>query len=181
MSLDGILMGTVVRRVLVAAGMMASAIAPVGISAQDSKTRAPAAVERDSATRLAPVTVRKKQVRPSRDALSREEIARKPAANLYDVVMTLRSNWMRGPATVRSSIGLSGGGGMMAAPIPGTVVYVDGRALGPLTTLRTIPAEDAEKLCYYSLNKAQSRFGLRVQAPVLEVFSRGSTMGNDAC
>ena len=66
-------------------------------------------------------------------------------------------------------------------PIPGTIAYVDGRALGPLTTLRTIPAENAEKICYYSLNKAQSRFGLGVQAPVVEVFTRSSPMAEDAC
>lgn len=167
------------RRVLVVAGMMGSTLMVAG--AQELPARAPAAVKQDSATPLTPVTVLAKRTRSNRDALSREELAAKPAANLYDVVMTLRSNWMRGPATVRSSIGLSGGGGVMAGPIPGTVVYVDGRALGPLTTLRTIPAENAEKLCYYSLNKAQSRFGLRVQAPVLEVFSRSSTMADDAC
>lgn len=139
-----------------------------------------AAVEQDSATPLAPVTVRAKKVRPNRDALSREELAAKPAANLYDVVMSLRSNWMRGPATVRSTVALSSSG-VTAGPIPGTIAYVDGRALGPLTALRAIPAENAEKICYYSLNKAQSRFGLGVQAPVVEVFTRSSPMAEDAC
>ena len=118
-----------------------------------------------------------------------------PAANLYDVVMSLRSQWMRGPATRRSTVGATvsaGGGGfggdpeaassaVTAGAVPGTVVYLDGRALGPLTALRTIPAENAEKICYYSLNRAQGKFGLSVQAPVVEVITRSSPMAREAC
>ena len=156
--------------------------APVPSVAFTQESRPPIAVaQQDSATSLKPVRVRSRSPRPNRDALTRRELAAKPAANLYDVVMALRSNWMRGPATVRSTLGLSSGGAVTAGAIPGTLVYVDGRALGPLTALRTIPAEAAEKLCYHSLNKAQARFGLGVQAPVLEVFSRSSNVGDDVC
>lgn len=173
--------GGVARCVLVAVGMIASVFAPSGTGAQELESRPPAAVKPDSATRLKPVRVRSRNLRPNRDALTRWELAAKPAANLYDVVMSLRPNWMRGPATVRSTVGLSSSGAVTAGALPGTLVYVDGRALGPLTTLRTIPAEAAEKLCYHSLNKAQARFGLGVQAPVLEVFSRSSNVGDDVC
>lgn len=162
---------------VVIAGVMVFASAPAVAPAQEAGQ----GVRQEPARTLPPVALQERKARLNRESLSRNELAAKPAANLYDVVMALRSHWMRGPATVRSSIGLSGGGGVMAGPIPGTIVYVDGLALGPLTTLRTIPAESAEKLCYYSLNKAQGRFGLRVQAPVVEVFTRESARGDDAC
>ena len=182
------------RSVLVVAGFLACASLPMVAGAQEQAPPSTAAKE-DSATALAPVTVSAKKARPNRDALSREELAAKPAANLYDVVMSLRSQWMRGPATRRSTVGATvsaGGGGfggdpeaassaVTAGAVPGTVVYLDGRALGPLTALRTIPAENAEKICYYSLNRAQGKFGLSVQAPVVEVITRSSPMAREAC
>lgn len=182
------------RNVLVVAGLMACASLPMVAGAQE---QAPArtAVKQDSATPLVPVTVSAKKTRPNRDALSRDELAAKPAANLYDVVMSLRSQWMRGPATRRSTVGATtraGGGGfggdpeaasssVTAGAVPGTVVYLDGRALGPLTALRTIPAETAERICYYSLNRAQGKFGLSVQAPVVEVITRSSPSAGEGC
>lgn len=165
----------------VVAGVAACAFVPGVATAQEPAPPVSVTVRQDSAAPLAPVTVRAKKARPSRDVLTREELAAKPAANLFDLVMTLRSQWMRGPATVRSTVGLTGSGRVTAGPIPGTIVYVDGRALGPLTTLRTIPAEDAERLCYYPLNKAQARFGLGVQAPALEVITRSTARADDAC
>ena len=184
------------RRSIVAC-VIACGSVPIVASAQGQTVPVapPAAVAQDSAIPLAPVTVAAKKARPNRDALSREELAAKPAANLYDVVMSLRSQWMRGPAARRSTVGVTsraGGGGfggdpeaassgVTAGAVPGTVVYLDGRALGPLTALRTIPAENADRLCYYSLNRAQGKFGLSVEAPVLEVITRSSPMANDAC
>ena len=70
---------------------------------------------------------------------------------------------------------------VVAGALAGTVVYLDGRELGPLTLLRTMPAETAEKMCYYNMNQAQSRYGMGVITPVVAVFSRGSRMAEDAC
>jgi hypothetical protein len=148
---------------------------------------------------LAPVTVRAKRARPKREALTREEISLKPTATLFDVVMTQRAQWMRGPATARSTSGVVSNGtcgapvtfgntaddkpctGVAAGALAGTVVFLDGRELGPLTLLRTMPAETAEKMCYYNMNQAQSRYGMGVITPVVAVFSRGSRMAEDAC
>lgn len=151
---------------------------------------------------LAPVTVRARKPRENRDRLTREELALKPSATLFDIVMTQRSQWMRGPATARSTSGVAASSSSRpcGAPVPfgqtaedkpctvvaagtlaGTVVYLDGRELGPLTLLRTLPVETAEKLCYYAMNQAQGRFGMAVNTPVVAVFSRGSPMAEDAC
>ena len=169
------------------------------IAFAQEQTAPVAAADSQPAQPLAPVTVRAKKSRPNRDALTREELAVKPSATLFDVVMSQRSQWMRGPASARSSLGVTsrsgggGGGGLMSVPddspstgvsagaLPGTVVYLDGRNIGPLTLLRTMPVETAEKLCYYTMNQAQGRYGMAVNTPVVAVFSRGSRMAEDAC
>jgi hypothetical protein len=86
----------------------------------------------------------------------------------------------------------SGGGFMQepdAAPRTGvgaggtstTQVYVDGRRFGAITSLRSMPAETVEKVCYFPVNRAQNRFGLQVETPVIEVFTRNSSYAQTAC
>lgn len=182
---------------LLVAGIIVCVAAPSAVLAQEQT--APVATA-DSVQALAPVTVRAKKARPKREALTREELSLKPSATLFDVVMTQRAQWMRGPATPRSTSGVMasrpcGGGevafgqtaddkpctGVVAGALAGTLVFLDGRELGPLTLLRTMPAETAEKMCYYTMNQAQSRYGMGVITPVVAVFSRGSRMAEEAC
>lgn len=126
-----------------------------------------------------------------RDVISRGELAAKPSSNLYDAVSSLRSHWLRGSAIARSSVSIGamdsaagvGGAGprTVVSGTAGIEVYVDGRRLGLAESLRSMAAESAEKLCYFSLNRAQNRFGLSVQAPVIEVFTRGSSYSQGSC
>lgn len=169
--------------------------------AQDPATPV-ATTDSQSVQPLAPVTVRGKRARVNRDRLTREELALKPTATLFDIVMTQRAQWMRGPATPRAAAGVmpSGFSRPCGAPVPfgqtaedkpctsvvagtlaGTVVYLDGRHLGEMTILRTMPVETAEKMCYYTMSQAQGRFGMAVKSAVVAVFSRGSPMAEDAC
>lgn len=129
-----------------------------------------------------------------RDVISRGQLAAQPSSNLYDAVTSLRSHWLRGPVAARSSMSISSrdtsarGGGISqpaisvgASGTATTEVYIDGRRFGALASLRSMSAESAEKLCYFTLNRAQGRFGLSVQAPVIEVFTRGSSYSQTSC
>jgi hypothetical protein len=181
--------------------MVACASVPSIAFAQE-QTAPVAAADSQSAQPLAPVTVRGKRPRVNRDRLTREELALKPSATLFDIVMTQRAQWMRGPATARSTSGVMPSQSsrpcgapvafgqtaedkpctsVVAGTLAGTVVYLDGRHLGEMTILRTMPVETAEKMCYYTMNQAQGRFGMAVKSPVVAVFSRGSPMAEDAC
>jgi hypothetical protein len=134
----------------------------------------------------------------NRDVIARSDLDAKPSANLYDVVSSLRSHWLRGSATARQSMsvepgvfaraGQSGKRAVINDPNMATasgvtiaVVYVDGRAFGAIPSLRTMPAEAAEKICYYTVNRAQGKFGLAVESPVIEVFTRSSSYARRDC
>lgn len=133
----------------------------------------------------------RKSVSTDRDVISREQLAAKPSANLYDVVSSLGSQWLRGPASARSNMSISatdtssGRNTGMAPPAIGlgtsgvavAEVYVDGRRLGSVDALRSMTSESAEKLCYLSLNRAQGKFGLSVNVPVIEVHTISSSPG----
>ena len=100
-----------------------------------------------------------------RSVITREEIAQRSFENIYSVVASLRSDWLRPPL---------GGTGFAArsATAPPTV-YVDGRHFGALELLKTFSAESVERIRYYSATDAQNRFGTAVESPVIEVVSRG--------
>lgn len=159
-----------------------------------ASAQAEAAATAQATAQAAPARAQK----ASRDVITRAEIEAKPSANLHIVISSLRSHWLRGSANARSNMSItsratSGGGGFMAdpdaSPTTGvgaggaatTVVYVDGRRFGALTSLRSMPAETVEKVCYFPLNRAQNRFGMQVETPVIEVFTRGSSYAETDC
>ena len=136
----------------------------------------------------------------SRDIITRAQLDAKAAPNLHELVSALRSHWLRGSANARANMSITGGGssgstekvlfadpenspttGVGAQGGPSTLVYVDGRRFGTLTALRSMPTETVEKLCYFPVNRAQNRFGLAVESPVIEVFMRGSSYAETAC
>lgn len=133
----------------------------------------------------------------NRDVIARSDLDAKPSANLYDVVSSMRSQWLRGPATARQSMTVTAGvfgrqgegtravindpNMATASGVAIAVVYLDGRPFGAIASLRTMPAEAAEKICYFTVNRAQGRFGLAVESPVIEVFTRGSSYAGTAC
>ncbi len=93
-----------------------------------------------------------------RDRISREELDERSYANLYDIVSSVRSNWLRAPMGSQSSTPL---------------VYVDGRRMGGVEMLRSISAQAADQVRYLTATEAQSRYGMSEARPVIEVVSRG--------
>jgi len=90
--------------------------------------------------------------RRSTSLLLEEEIvtANLDRGTLYDAIARLRSNWL--------------GRGTTSYDPPTTelaIVFVDGRRLGELETLRGIDANQIEHARYYSAAEAGPRFGLQ--------------------
>lgn len=84
--------------------------------------------------------------------LTEEEIvtANLDRGTLYDAISRLRSNWL--------------GRGTTSYDPPTTelaIVFVDGRRLGELESLRSIDANQIEHVRYYSAAEAGPRFGLQ--------------------
>jgi hypothetical protein len=101
----------------------------------------------------------------SRDVITREELAVHSFANMYDVVSSLRPQWIRGP------LANAGMGTNSVSSTP--TIYLDGRELGELEMLKSLSAETGQRLQYYSPTAAQSKFGTRYARPVIEVTTRG--------
>jgi hypothetical protein len=104
--------------------------------------------------------------------ITRNELASRPAASVFDVISATRPSWLQ------PVLGATGAGAAGAATAE---VYMDGRPVGPLEVLRTVSAEEAEKLCFFRPTHAQSRFGTRARQAVIEVFTRGSQYSARAC
>lgn len=179
------------------AGLAFAAAALLGCAPAPSTTSTPGPTAAPQVAVETPVSATTSQ-NTNRDLITRADLEGKASANLYDVVSSLRSHWLRGPAAARGSVSIIDKGpppvarrggdpdasprtGVGAGGAPNTEVYVDGRRFGALTSLRNLTAESAEKLCYFPLNRAQGRFGLSVQAPVVEVFTRASSYAQTGC
>jgi hypothetical protein len=82
------------------------------------------------------------------DRISRDEIAARSWTDAYEVVATLRPNWLvdRG----RDSFGT------------GTVIQVvmNGVRMGGVTSLRRLPAADVEHFQYFDATSATTRWGV---------------------
>lgn len=105
------------------------------------------------------------------DILTREVLAARPTSSIFDIVAANRPRWLEDP--------LAGGVGGTGTSSP--EAYVDGRRLGPLELLRSISAEEAEKVCYFRPAHAQNRFGLSAQRAVIEVSTRGAAYARRSC
>lgn len=104
--------------------------------------------------------------------ITRAELAVRPAASVFDIVSATRPGWLQ-PVLGSTT---AGGAGSATAE-----VYMDGRPVGPLEVLRTVSADEAEKVCFFRPTHAQSRFGLRARQAVIEVFIRGTEYAARAC
>ena len=93
------------------------------------------------------------------DRISRDEIAARAWTNAYEVVATLRPQWLvdRG----RDSFG------------SGTVIQVvmNGARLGGVATLRRLAAADIEQFQYYDATSAASRWGVGFGKGAIEISS----------
>ena len=73
------------------------------------------------------------------------------AVNAYDALGRLRPNWLRS----------HGASSFNASADEYAMVFVDGQPLGPLETLRNIPASQVAEARYYDITEAGATFGLR--------------------
>jgi hypothetical protein len=101
-----------------------------------------------------------------RDRLSRAELATRPADNMQAIVRAMRPNWLMTPA------GASGISSPATAPVK---LFVDGNEFGGAEMLSSIPGSSVESARYFSTTEAQSKYGLRVASPVIEIISRKPT------
>ena len=98
-----------------------------------------------------------------RDPITRAEIARTNAADAYDVVRTLRGNFLnsRGITTLRRT-----DGGAWPA------VFVDGMYLGTIAELRGIPAGTIDEVRFLNAGDAMLRYGAGYAAGIIQVTTR---------
>lgn len=88
--------------------------------------------------------------RPSgpRNVILEEEIRRSPGHNLYDIVRTLRPEWLRTSPTVLRP----GAEGEI-------IVYLERTRMGGLSTLRSLQPGDVVLIRYYGPSEAMGEFG----------------------
>ena len=103
--------------------------------------------------------------RYDRNVLTREELAQRSTENMYNVVSSMRSDWMRRPLS-----GTAVAGRTAAAP---PMIFLDGRRIGEFDMLKSFSAESIEQARYYAATDAQNRFSTPVAIPVIELTSRG--------
>lgn len=100
--------------------------------------------------------------RVDRNLLTAEQIQDTNRQNVYDVVESLRSNWLR----ARGPTSLTG-------PNAVVLVYLDDTRLGGVETLRTIPVAQVRYIRWYDGIAATGRWGLDHGAGVIYVSTRG--------
>ncbi|MBW3569908.1 MAG: carboxypeptidase-like regulatory domain-containing protein [Gemmatimonadetes bacterium] len=110
-----------------------------------------------------------------RRVIGRGEVEATTVTSAFELVQTLRPQWLR----ARGSDGLrftpfetrdeSGVNISDESPI---IVYLDGRRLGPLETLRSITHGDIDRVEYYDAVEAQQRWGVGHPQGAIHVVTR---------
>ena len=98
----------------------------------------------------------------SSNILMRQELSTSNQANLYDAVQRLRPAFLRPRST-------SAGPGFLP------VVFVDGIRKGSPDYLRAIPTNEVAEIRYLNVQDATTRYGMNVEAGVLDVKLRTSS------
>ncbi len=97
-----------------------------------------------------------------RDRISTEELEERSFANMYDVVSSMRPNWLR------TAMGPSG-----SSATSSPLVYVDGRRLGGTDMLRSVSAQSVRSARYLSATEGQNKYGMAEARPVIEITTQG--------
>ncbi|HEU0012704.1 MAG TPA: hypothetical protein VFQ45_03435 [Longimicrobium sp.] len=144
---------THVTRLLLAGALLATAAcaAPAG---EGTTTPAPAAAE--------PTAARQTTPRRNPDLISEEEIRARPELrNAYDLVQSLRPQWLRTRGT--STAGY--------ANVPTIQAYLDSQRLGNASQLRNVESTAIKEIRYLDSMAASSRFGSDNTAGAIQVVS----------
>jgi hypothetical protein len=94
--------------------------------------------------------------------ITEDEVVASKAANAYDVIKKVRANFFsyRGRTTL---IGTSS---------PDPTVYVDEQPFGPISSLRTIPADEITEIRLYRAWEATTKYGMGNMGGVILVTTR---------
>lgn len=94
--------------------------------------------------------------------ITEDEIVASKATNAYDVVKKLRANFLsyRGRTTVAGT----------SSSDP--TVYLDEQAFGPISSLRTIPADEVAEIRLYRSWEATTKYGMGNMGGVILVTTR---------
>lgn len=93
----------------------------------------------------------KSSARPNRNLILMEEIKRASAGNAFDLVQTLRPNWLHTRGEHSIADGSQG--------IDVLIVYLDNARLGGAQALRQIPVQSVTSLQYFDARAATYRWG----------------------
>ena len=100
-----------------------------------------------------------------RSVIRAEEIATVQAANAYDIVAKLRSEFLRSRGPITAARGRN--------DPPSVTVFIDGVEAGPIDqTLRQIPASDVVEIRLYRAADAATKYGSRHNGGVVDVKTR---------
>ncbi len=102
--------------------------------------------------------------------ITQEEIAKSGASNAYDLIKTLRPEWLRARGISTGMPDPSGGG--VSDPGAGIQVYVDGVRVGGLDQLENFGAERIQELRYLSANDATQKYGTGHTQGAIEVTTK---------
>lgn len=96
-----------------------------------------------------------------RDVLAMEEIRRASATNAFDLVKSLRPNWLntRGVDSFRESARAQGTRGQVTPGIDVLIIYLDNARLGGEETLRQIAVPTVTSLQYFDAKSATYKWG----------------------
>lgn len=102
--------------------------------------------------------------------ITQEEIAKSSANNAYDLVKTLRPQWLRTRGISTGMPDPSGGG--VSDPGGGIMVYVDGARVGGVGELENIGSERVQELRYLNANDATQKYGTGHTQGAIEVTTK---------
>ena len=100
-----------------------------------------------------------------RDVITMEDIKRAGASTAYDLVRSLRPNWLnvRGEHSFRETPRVTGTGtGSNVQVVPGIdvlIIYLDNARFGGVETLRQIPVASLTSLQYFDAKTATYKWG----------------------
>lgn len=102
--------------------------------------------------------------------ISAEEVAKSSASTAYDLVKTLRPQWLRARGISTGQPDPSGGG--VSDPGGGIMVYVDGMRRGTVDELENIGVERVQEMRFLNANDATQKYGTGHTQGAIEVTTK---------
>ena len=97
----------------------------------------------------------------SRDLITMDEMSRAGVANAYDLIKSLRPNWLnaRGEHSFRETARTQGRSEVVTPGVPTVMVYLDNARLGGLETLRQVMVPSLTSVQYFDAKSATFKWG----------------------